>query len=249
MVDLRSGAVTELKLPYSPEAVIIAHGVLMAVAWVLLLPLGAMAPAHKYGRDGDAAWWCRTRAPGNLGFVVKWVSAQQLTRSVRCAMAHLALRHGILKRGCWGLQTSLQPSGVHQGTPPLARSSPRVAFPLPTKRLPSPLSPLTSRLSSYGPNAPAGLGLPPNQPTSASVVCSSVSRFTGVYFTLPRPAAIARRWLFGGRQIRGKAVWYWAHLTLQLTGFAVFVAGFVLAMVRFRRPQRGTLHFDHAVIG
>ncbi|PNH02513.1 hypothetical protein TSOC_011503 [Tetrabaena socialis] len=61
--------------------------------------------------------------------------------------------------------------------------------------------------------------------------------------------APAHRWLFGSSTWRGKAVWFWAHLGLQLGGLALFAAGFVLAMVKFERPPAGTLRSTHAILG
>lgn len=58
------------------------------------------------------------------------------------------------------------------------------------------------------------------------------------------------RWLFGGRQLGGKAMWFWAHLGMQVFGFALFAAGFIVAMVSLPRPpDRDSLHFSHAVMG
>lgn len=49
LVNLRSGTSSAITVKDNSK-IIIAHGVLMAVAWVLLLPLGAMAPAHRCER-------------------------------------------------------------------------------------------------------------------------------------------------------------------------------------------------------
>ncbi|KAG2433854.1 hypothetical protein HXX76_008209 [Chlamydomonas incerta] len=61
--------------------------------------------------------------------------------------------------------------------------------------------------------------------------------------------APAHRWLFRGRMWGSKAAWFWVHFIGQLGGFAVFCAGFVLAMVAFDRPQGGTLASSHAIMG
>ncbi|PNH02514.1 hypothetical protein TSOC_011504 [Tetrabaena socialis] len=63
--------------------------------------------------------------------------------------------------------------------------------------------------------------------------------------------APAHRWLFGSSTWRGKPVWFWAHLGLQLSGMALFMTGFVLAMVQFERPpgRIGNLRWSHAILG
>ncbi|KAG2446460.1 hypothetical protein HYH02_008452 [Chlamydomonas schloesseri] len=61
--------------------------------------------------------------------------------------------------------------------------------------------------------------------------------------------APAHRWLFRGRMWGSKAAWFWVHFVGQLGGFAVFCAGFILAMVSFKRPQGGTLASSHAIMG
>lgn len=46
LINLSSGMVSELSIS-NRSGTIIVHGVLMAVAWVLLLPLGALTPTHR----------------------------------------------------------------------------------------------------------------------------------------------------------------------------------------------------------
>lgn len=61
--------------------------------------------------------------------------------------------------------------------------------------------------------------------------------------------APAHRWALPGKVIGGKPIWFWSHMLLQLCGLAIFAAGFILAMVKFSRPLKGTLYFAHAVMG
>ncbi len=61
--------------------------------------------------------------------------------------------------------------------------------------------------------------------------------------------ALACRWALPGKVIGGKPIWFWSHMLLQLSGLAIFAAGFILAMVKFGRPTKGTLFFAHAVMG
>ncbi|KAG2484406.1 hypothetical protein HYH03_016820 [Edaphochlamys debaryana] len=67
---------------------------------------------------------------------------------------------------------------------------------------------------------------------------------------LPLGAMVpAHRWILPGKVVAGKAIWFWLHMILQLGGFAVFAAGFILALVRFDRPVAGTLASKHAIMG
>ncbi len=61
LLDTGSGAASETKI-WDRRSAIRAHGVLMSVAWVLLLPLGSRLPAHRWvlaGRTwrGTALWF------------------------------------------------------------------------------------------------------------------------------------------------------------------------------------------------
>ncbi len=66
LIDLRSGVSSAVVIG-NRNGAIIAHGVLMAVAWVLLLPLGAMSPAHRWGCAGVRSHvlpcWLHTHSP------------------------------------------------------------------------------------------------------------------------------------------------------------------------------------------
>ena len=48
-INLATGAATTVELPTKVDKMNI-HGALMAVAWVLLLPLGSLAARHRSGR-------------------------------------------------------------------------------------------------------------------------------------------------------------------------------------------------------
>jgi hypothetical protein len=61
--------------------------------------------------------------------------------------------------------------------------------------------------------------------------------------------ALPCRWLLPGLTWRGKPLWLWAHMGLQLLGYALFVAGFIQALVVFPRPGKGSLKASHANMG
>ncbi|EFJ45271.1 hypothetical protein VOLCADRAFT_121209 [Volvox carteri f. nagariensis] len=85
----------------------------------------------------------------------------------------------------------------------------------------------------------------------AAVLAHGVLMTIAWVLLLPIGAMVpAHRWLFDGRQVGGKALWYWTHIGMQLGGFGTFAVGFVLAMAYFRRPgSSDSLHFTHAAIG
>jgi hypothetical protein len=68
-------------------------------------------------------------------------------------------------------------------------------------------------------------------------------------FRAARPhAARPRRWLLGESKIFSKHWWFWLHGTCQLTGMALFIAGFVVAFVKFGETE-GELVEAHSNIG
>ncbi|KAG2494432.1 hypothetical protein HYH03_007484 [Edaphochlamys debaryana] len=71
-------------------------------------------------------------------------------------------------------------------------------------------------------------------------------------FLLPLGSTIpAHRWLPGGsKMIMNKALWFWLHITCQLGGFALFLASFIIAVVKFDEPKKSDqLRYTHSVMG
>ncbi|EFJ42468.1 hypothetical protein VOLCADRAFT_121535 [Volvox carteri f. nagariensis] len=58
----------------------------------------------------------------------------------------------------------------------------------------------------------------------------------------------AHRWLLGNTKVFGKHLWFWLHLVCQWTGVALFIAGFVVAFVKFEEVE-GDLTEAHEKIG
>ncbi|GLC72742.1 Histone transcription regulator 3 [Pleodorina starrii] len=58
----------------------------------------------------------------------------------------------------------------------------------------------------------------------------------------------AHRWLLGDAKVAGKHLWFWMHLACQWSGMALFIAGFVVAFVKFGKMGEG-LPESHEKIG
>ncbi|GLC60034.1 Histone transcription regulator 3 [Pleodorina starrii] len=58
----------------------------------------------------------------------------------------------------------------------------------------------------------------------------------------------AHRWLLGDAKVAGKHLWFWMHLACQWSGMALFIAGFVVAFVKFGEMGEG-LPVSHEKIG
>ena len=50
----------------------------------------------------------------------------------------------------------------------------------------------------------------------------------------------AHRWALAGRTWRGKELWFWMHLCMQLAGLATFLAGLLVAFLKFPNPKGST---------
>ena len=89
---------------------------------------------------------------------------------------------------------------------------------------------------------------PANDQKSAVIAHGVLMSLAWVFF-LPLGAMVpGHRWLLGDRMWRNKAVWFWLHLAFQTTGTCLFIAGFVLALVEFDRPTKGSLLDVHATM-
>ncbi|GLI65943.1 hypothetical protein VaNZ11_009624 [Volvox africanus] len=58
----------------------------------------------------------------------------------------------------------------------------------------------------------------------------------------------AHRWLLRDVKVAGKHLWFWLHLGCQWTGVALFIAGFVVAFVKFEEVE-GDMSEAHEKIG
>ncbi|KXZ53286.1 hypothetical protein GPECTOR_7g1180 [Gonium pectorale] len=141
---------------------------------------------------------------------------------------------------------------------PLARSSPQLDFNSGILKYSWAISPEDSLVEHPADSYGAGLiDLRSGASTSVAIsnrngaiVAHGVLMAAAWVLLLPLGAMTpAHRWLFGDRQLFGKAMWFQIHMFAQLSGFALFVAGFILAMVRFPRPEGGTLKSAHAIQG
>lgn len=59
----------------------------------------------------------------------------------------------------------------------------------------------------------------------------------------------AHRWVLAGRVWRGKALWFWMHMGMQVAGLATFLAGLLVGFLNSPKTLKGTTEVSHAVLG